>query len=75
MAAKNLLAGYNPVGKFLAVKSIVFATFWQSMMVSMVPGLPEGDTSRWDDFIVCLEMPLFALMHNKVPSPPARPQH
>lgn len=94
------------MGKFAAVKIIVFATYYQSLLVALIPGmdvlgewwsslwwscqwwrcvggsppfrstppawplarpLPSpssaGSSERWNDFIICIEMCGFAIMH------------
>jgi hypothetical protein len=37
LACGELIAPYNPVMKFLAVKSIVFMTYWQTVLVETLP--------------------------------------
>ena len=64
LATKTLLVGFSPVGKFSAVKVIVFATYYQSLLVVMVPGMDElGGSEKWNDWIICFEMAMFAVMH------------
>jgi hypothetical protein len=64
LGTKKLLKGFSPVGKFSAVKVIVFATYYQSLVVVAIPGMDElGSSERWNDFIICIEMALFAIMH------------
>jgi len=65
-ATKTLLKGFSPVGKFSSVKVIVFATYYQSLIVVAIPGMDElGSSERWNDFIICFEMALFAVMFNR----------
>lgn len=52
----------RPVTKFLAVKLVVFATYYQALFVSLVPGVPIDRLNRWNDFILCLEMVIFAVL-------------
>ena len=67
LATKTLLQGFHAVGKFAAVKIIVFATYYQSLLVAAVPGMDVlGSSESWNDFILCVEMALFAIMHMKV---------
>ncbi len=64
LGTKSLLYGFSPVGKFSAVKVIVFATYYQSILVVMVPGMDElGGSEKWNNWIICFEMALFAVMH------------
>jgi hypothetical protein len=42
-------------GKFSAVKIVVFATYYQSLLVAVIPGMDElGSSERWNDFILCI---------------------
>lgn len=38
-ATKPLLTPFKPVQKFVAVKSVIFATYWQSVIVHFIPGV------------------------------------
>jgi hypothetical protein len=64
----SLAQGFHAVGKFAAVKIIVFATYYQSLLVAIPgTGMDElGGSERWNDFILCIEMALFAVMHMRV---------
>ena len=50
------------------MKIIVFATYYQSLLVAIPgTGMDElGGSERWNDFILCIEMALFAVMHMRV---------
>lgn len=73
LGTKSLLVGFSPVSKFSAVKVIVFATYYQSLIVVALPGMDElGSSERWNDFIICIEMAMFAVMHECVPIARAR---
>ena len=63
VAVRNLVAQYHPVRKFLAVKLIVFATYWQSLVVAAIPGVDDVTLSQWNDFVLCIEMVIFSLLH------------
>lgn len=63
LATKHILKTFNPVLKFFAVKSVIFLTFWQSSMIDFVPGITNEQSFIWKDFILCLEMVPFALLH------------
>ncbi|KNC55239.1 transmembrane protein 184a [Thecamonas trahens ATCC 50062] len=56
------LAPHHPIRKFVAVKSVVFLTYWQSLAVALLP-VPKEDAEAWDNFILCVEMLLFAFVH------------
>lgn len=38
-ATRPLLTPFKPVQKFVAVKSVIFATYWQSVIVHFIPGV------------------------------------
>lgn len=63
LATRPILHSFNPVLKFVAVKSVVFLTFWQNRVVELIPGITNEQAFAWKDFILCLEMVLFALLH------------
>ena len=56
----DLLAPHSPVLKFLAVKAIVFATFWQGVAISIAlaaGGLASPDDGKaLQDLLLCVEM-------------------
>ncbi|XP_077979753.1 transmembrane protein 184B-like isoform X2 [Glandiceps talaboti] len=74
-ATKELLAPYDPVIKFCVVKSVIFLSFWQGVLLAIlevagvispvltseqVVSIPAGTVSAgWQNFLVCIEM-LFA---------------
>jgi hypothetical protein len=63
LATKHILKTFNPVLKFFAVKSVIFLTFWQSSMIDFVPGITNEQSFAWKDFVLCVEMVPFALLH------------
>jgi len=63
LGTRTLIAQHNPVRKFLAVKLVVFMTYWQSLIVTTLPGMTSEEGYKWDDFILCLEMLVFAVVH------------
>ena len=63
LACKEDIRAYSPVRKFFAVKIIIFATYWQSLIVAFAPGLDKETADLWNDFILCLEMSVFAVIH------------
>ena len=56
------LADKRPVLKFLSVKMIVFATYYQSLVVQLFP-VSEDALEKWISFILCIEMFFFAVLH------------
>lgn len=76
------LTPFRPLPKFLCVKGILFATFWQGFIVSILVAMGWIKSVRFDqevlgiaiqDTTICLEMPGFALLHLFVPPPPPPP--
>lgn len=74
-ATKDMLAPIKPVPKFLCVKFVVFFCFWQSVVIAifakfgLIPRTEFYDYNVEDiakalqDFIICIEMFLAAIMH------------
>jgi len=73
-ATKHILAKYEPVLKFLTVKSVIFLTFWQGVLLAIfeyfgVIRAFQGETNLsvgtvaagWQNFFVCIEMCLAAI--------------
>ena len=70
------LANWNPLPKFLVVKLVVFATFWQNILLGIIRRLgffnDDGEFSPLDveaqieNWIVCVEMLLVAFAHHKI---------
>jgi hypothetical protein len=63
LATRHILQPFNPVLKFFAVKSVVFLTFWQNSLLDLIPGITNEQTFAWKDFILCVEMVPFAVVH------------
>ncbi|TDH69791.1 hypothetical protein CCR75_007259 [Bremia lactucae] len=63
LATRHILQPFNPVLKFFAVKSVVFLTFWQNRLLDFIPGITNEQAFAWKDFILCVEMVLFACLH------------
>ena len=62
MAVRHYIAHHKPVQKFLAVKLIVFMTYYQGLAVATIPGVSKETTTKWNNFVLCIEMLLFAVM-------------
>ena len=68
------LAPFRPMPKFLCIKLIIFASYWQGFFLSIlqflgaipsdVPGYtPDNLAAAIQDALICFEMPLFAVAH------------
>lgn len=70
----NDLAPFRPVPKFLCVKLIIFASYWQGFFLSILQWLgalsngvagytPDNLAAAIQDSLICFEMPFFAITH------------
>ncbi|KAL3469413.1 organic solute transporter Ostalpha-domain-containing protein [Aspergillus californicus] len=70
----NDLEPFRPVPKFLCVKLIIFASYWQGFFLSILQwlgALPNGTgdytpnnlAAAIQDSLICFEMPIFAVAH------------
>lgn len=68
------LAPFRPMPKFLCIKLIIFASYWQGFFLSIlqflgaipsdVPGYTADNlAAAIQDALICFEMPLFAIAH------------
>jgi hypothetical protein len=68
------LQPFRPVPKFLCVKGIIFASYWQGFFLSILVWLgalpddipnysPDNLAAAIQDALICFEMPAFALAH------------
>eukprot|EP01083_Nonionella_stella_P037106 101174_1 len=67
------LAPMKPVSKFLCIKLVIFATFWQSVLIAMLVGAgiisstekysADSVATGLQDFIICIEMLVAAIVH------------
>ncbi|XP_022841986.1 protein LAZ1 homolog 1 isoform X1 [Olea europaea var. sylvestris] len=67
---KNKLAPIKPLAKFLTFKSIVFLTWWQGVAVAFLfsfgafnGSLARVLKTRVQDYIICIEMGIAAVVH------------
>ncbi|GLT88485.1 hypothetical protein SLE2022_065100 [Rubroshorea leprosula] len=67
MACKDLLQPFNPVPKFIIIKSVVFLTYWQGVLVFLAAksGLIKNaeEAAEFQNFIICVEMLIAAVAH------------
>eukprot|EP01084_Bolivina_argentea_P316423 548480_1 len=61
VATKDEMNSFSPVKKFLAVKAVVFMTYWQALFIPIIFGTKYSD--KTNDFILCIETVFFAFMH------------
>lgn len=68
------LQPFRPMPKFLCIKGIIFASYWQGLFLSIlvwlgaipddVPGYtPDNLAAAIQDALICFEMPFFAFAH------------
>ncbi|KAF4363131.1 hypothetical protein G4B88_029649 [Cannabis sativa] len=67
VACKDLLQPFNPVPKFIIIKSVVFLTYWQGVLVFLAAksGFIKNaeEAARYQNFIICVEMLIAAIGH------------
>ncbi|XVF41680.1 hypothetical protein PTKIN_Ptkin01aG0299400 [Pterospermum kingtungense] len=67
MACKDLLQPFNPVPKFIIIKSVVFLTYWQGVLVFLAAksGFIKDaeEAAQFQNFIICVEMLIAAVGH------------
>lgn len=70
----NDLTPFRPVPKFLCIKLIIFASYWQGFFLSILVWLgaipddvpqytPDNLAAAIQDALICIEMPIFAVAH------------
>ena len=68
------LKPFRPMPKFLSIKGIIFASYWQGFFLSVIVALgafpkdfrgytPDNLGAAIQDALICFEMPLFAIAH------------
>lgn len=67
VACRDLLRPFNPVPKFIIIKSVVFLTYWQGVLVFLAAksGMIKSaeDAADIQNFVICLEMAIAAVGH------------
>eukprot|EP00899_Mesostigma_viride_P016622 jgi/Mesvir1/24961/Mv16931-RA.1 len=67
LATKEILAPYKPVYKFLVVKAVVFMTYWQGLVITLLMSFnmvnSHEDAREIQDFMLCVEMAIAAVLH------------
>ncbi|XP_039029291.1 transmembrane protein 184B-like [Hibiscus syriacus] len=67
MACKDLLKPFNPVPKFIIIKSVVFLTYWQGVLFFLAAksGFIKGaeEAAQFQNFLICVEMLIAAVGH------------
>ncbi|XP_047339030.1 transmembrane protein 184B-like [Impatiens glandulifera] len=67
VACRDLLQPFNPVPKFILIKSVVFLTYWQGVLVFLAAKSRfiknKEDAAQFQEFIVCIEMLIAAFGH------------
>lgn len=67
VACRDLLRPYNPVPKFILIKSVVFLTYWQGVLVFLVAksGFIKNaeEAADFQNFVLCVEMLAAAVGH------------
>eukprot|EP01039_Chlorochromonas_danica_P008763 gene8763-9665_t len=60
LALEKVISQFRPMAKFATVKMIIFATFYQSVILRFTLSRP-GTAVEWNNFLLCLEMVFFSL--------------
>jgi len=72
-ATKNLMEGMNPLGKFLCIKTVLFLSYWQGIVIAILHSfdlLPilqywtqKEVATGLQDFAICIEMLFISFAH------------
>eukprot|EP00922_Rhytidocystis_sp_ex-Travisia-forbesii_P018306 GHVS01027212.1.p1 GENE.GHVS01027212.1~~GHVS01027212.1.p1 ORF type:complete len:749 (-),score=85.61 GHVS01027212.1:337-2583(-) len=57
------LVGRRPVRKFVAIKLVIIATWYQGFLLGLLPGFDIIHATKWNNFLLCIEMPFFAALN------------
>ncbi|ERN03227.1 hypothetical protein AMTR_s00003p00174480 [Amborella trichopoda] len=67
VACRDLLRPFNPVPKFIMIKSVVFLTYWQGVLVFLAAKSRiiknAEEAADFQNFIICVEMLFAAVGH------------
>lgn len=66
LATRHDLAQHEPCTKFLCIKSVLFLTFWQGVLLAVLAKLDlisSESAVRTQNFLICLEMLIISLVH------------
>ncbi|KAM7478584.1 hypothetical protein LguiA_026797 [Lonicera macranthoides] len=67
VACRDLLQPFNPVPKFIIIKSVVFLTYWQGVLVFLAAksGFIKDaeEAAEFQNFVICVEMLIAAVGH------------
>ncbi|KAI3788813.1 hypothetical protein L2E82_01591 [Cichorium intybus] len=67
LACRDLLQPFNPVPKFIIIKSVVFLTYWQGVLVFLAARYNfiknAEEAAQFQNFIICVEMLIAAVGH------------
>ncbi|GMP63545.1 hypothetical protein CsSME_00025184 [Camellia sinensis var. sinensis] len=67
VACRDLLQPFNPVPKFIIIKSVVFLTYWQGVLVFLAAKSgfirDTEEAAEFQNFIICVEMLIAAVGH------------
>eukprot|EP00898_Chlorokybus_atmophyticus_P000981 jgi/Chlat1/1884/Chrsp145S02204 len=65
-ATRELLAPFKPLVKFVCIKAVVFATYWQGFLFALLVKFgvlkDAGDSKLLQDFTLCIEMLVAAFL-------------
>ena len=74
VCTNNDLKPFRPIPKFLCIKLIIFASYWQGFLLSILVYIgtipddvkgytPDNLAAAIQDALICVEMPIFAASH------------
>ena len=60
LATKVSIKDFKPIAKFSVVKAIIFATYYQSIILRFSLSTPENAV-YWNNLLLCIEMIIFSI--------------